>query len=246
MEGPSTTGNRRTITPAVLASALFAAACALIAISFVAARGGLQMPVAGADASAGAPRNSQAATLPTALISPAPSAAATVAPVSTPPSSIPPPSAGPSSQPTSQPTPRETTAPWESVAPGDPLLALPRCPDQPGCFVYQVRRGDTLSGVASRYAIPVTTVVALNPQLSDPGTIVVGDPLYLGRSPFLRLERCPGDAPCWLYTVAPGDRLSTIGGRFGLGVQAILDANPAITDPNAIYSGQVIRLPEPA
>jgi LysM repeat protein len=132
------------------------------------------------------------------------------------------------------------------VAPGDPLLALPRCPDQPGCFVYQVRRGDTLSGVASRYAIPVATVVALNPQLSDPGTVVVGDPLYLGRSPFLRLERCAGDAPCWLYTVAPGDGLATIAFRFGLTVEAILNANPAITDPNAIYSGQVIRLPEPA
>jgi len=242
VEGPSTTGNGRTITPAVLASALFAAACALIAISFVAARGGLQMPVAGAEASTGAPTASQAAALPTALVSPAPSVGATVAPASTPPSSAPPPSSGPSSR----PTPRETTAPWESVAPDDPLLALPGCPDQPGCFVYRVGRGDTLSGVASRYAIPVTTVVALNPQLSDPGTIVVGDPLYLGRSPFLRLERCPGDAACWLYTVAPGDRLSTIAGRFGLGVQAILDANPAITDANAIYSGQVIRLPEPA
>lgn len=242
MEGSSATGNRRTLTPAVIAAALFAAACALVAISFVAARGGLQMPVAGADGSAGAPSGSPVAAVPTPLASPAPSGAATDRPVSPPLSTIPPPSTSPSSR----PTPRSTTPPWESVAPGDPLLALPRCPDQPGCFVYQVRRGDTLSGVASRYAIRVGTVVALNPQLSDPGTVVAGDPLYLGRSPFLRLERCPGGAPCWLYTVAPGDRLSTIAGRFGLGVEAILDANPAITDPNAIYSGQVIRLPEPA
>jgi hypothetical protein len=242
VEGPSTTGNRRTITPAVLASALFAVACALIAISFVAARGGLQMPVAGAVTPVGAATTSPVAVLPTALASPTPSTGVTPAPGATQPSTGPSPSSGPGSP----PTPRPTVAPWESVAPGDPLLALPRCPDQPGCFVYTVRRGDTLSGVASRYAIPVRTVVALNPQLSDPGTVVIGDPLYLGRSPFLRLERCPGDAPCWLYTVAPGDRLSTIAGRFGLGVQAILDANPAITDANAIYSGQVIRLPEPA
>lgn len=245
MEGPSAPRDRRTLTPAVLASALFAAACAIIAISFVAARGGLQMPVAGSEPSASGPT----ATLTGALPTPSATAGPTSEPVPTaPPASIPPPSLPPppSASPTSEPTVAPTTPPWESVAPGDPLLALPPCPDQPGCFMYRVQRGDTLSGIASRYRIPVSTVLALNPELDDRSTIVVGQTLYLGRSPFLRLERCPGNEACWLYVIVPGDGLSTIAGRFGLTVQAILDANPTITNPNAIYSGQVIRLPEPA
>ena len=244
MEGSSAPSERRTVTPAVLASALFAAACAVIAITFVATRGGLQMPVVGGGASPGSPAATSAGALPTAPVAVIPSASAGP---TAPPASIPPPPSvpPPSTSPTAEPPLRPTTPPWESVAPGDPLLALPPCPDQPGCFVYRIQRGDSLSGVASRYAIPVSTVLALNPEIDDPGTIVVGQPLYLGRSPFLRLERCPGDEPCWLYVVVPGDGLSTIAVRFGLTVERILAANPAIADPNAIFSGQVMRLPEP-
>jgi LysM repeat protein len=46
--------------------------------------------------------------------------------------------------------------------------------------------------------------------------------------------------------VQPGDRLSTIADRYGITTEAILAANPTITDPNLISSGQVIRLPHPA
>jgi LysM repeat protein len=125
----------------------------------------------------------------------------------------------------------------------DPLAALPPCPGEPGCHEYLVRRGDTLSSVASRYLVPVSTVLALNPELGDPSTIVVGQVLYLGRDPFARLEPCPDAPECYRYIVRPGDLLSTIAGRFGLTLEAVLAANPSVTDPNAIFSGQVIRLP---
>ena len=238
MEGSSTERDRRTVTPAVLASALFAAACAVFAISFVAARGGLELPVAVVEPSGAPGAPSAGAVLPTIPASPEPSkgTAPTAPPITTPP---------PSPVPTAEPAPGATTPPWASVAPGDPLLALSPCPAQPGCFAYQVQRGDTLSGVASRYGIPVSTVLALNPELADAGTIVVGHPLYLARNPFVRLERCPADDPCWLYTIRPGDALSGIAFRHGLTVDAIVDANPAIATSSEIFSGQVIRLPEP-
>jgi LysM domain. len=147
--------------------------------------------------------------------------------------------------PSAPPSPIPTGGP-PTLDPNDPLLALPVCPGLPGCFEYTIQRGDSLSGVASRYAIPVSTVLALNPEITDPSIVVVGRILYLGRDPFVRLPPCPRALDCSLYTVRPGDRLSTIAGRFGITVDAILAANPQITDPNAIFSGQVIRLPHPA
>lgn len=45
------------------------------------------------------------------------------------------------------------------------------------------------------------------------------------------------------YVVQPGDTLASIARRFGTTVQAILAANPRITDPNLIFVGQVITIP---
>jgi nucleoid-associated protein YgaU len=223
---------RRTLTPAVLAAALFTVACAALAVTFVAARGGLQLPVA--------PGSSQAA-----VATAAPSSAPTVlAPTSAPstgtPITTPVPSA-PSTRPSPTPGATDEPLPTPESTP-DPLAALPGCPGIEGCYEYTVVRGDTLSGVASRYGIPLSTVRALNPELDTADTIVVGQVIYLGRAPQLRLDPCGDADQCYLYVVQPGDGLSTIAARFGLTVEAILDANPQIPNANTIYSGQVIRL----
>ena len=220
----------------MLGSALFAVVCGVLAISFVAARGGLQMPVAPT-------RPAVAIASPGATVAPSPAGQPTSAPATGP-------AIGPSPAPTpAPPTPPASVAPSggpPTLDPSDPLRALPPCPELPGCFEYTIRRGDSLTGVASRYAIPVLTVLALNPEITDPRVVVVGHILYLGRDPFVRLPACPGVPDCSLYTVKPGDRLSTIAGRFGITLAAILVANPSITDPSRIFSGQVIHLPHAA
>jgi phage tail protein X len=149
--------------------------------------------------------------------------------------------ASPTPLPTAIPSPGAPT-----LRPSDPLLALPGCPGLPGCFEYTIQRGDSLTGVAGRYGIPVSTVLALNPEITDPSIVVVGHVLYLGRDPFLRLPPCPDASDCSLYTIRAGDTLSAIASRFSISVAAILAANPSITDPSTIVSGSVIRLPHPA
>jgi hypothetical protein len=242
VDGSISEKNARTLTPAVLASALFVAACAIGAIAFIAARGGLQMPVApGASAAAvasPAPSSAPSLPAPTAAVPTAQAPTATPAPIAT---------GAPSAAPTAVPSdvpPTPSPRPTPAGSP-DPLTALRACPDQPGCYQYVIQRDDSLSGVASRYRIPVRIVLALNPELDDPGTIVVGQILYLGRDPFSRLEPCPVRPNCALYVVKPGDGLSTIAFLFGITVEAILDANPDIDDASTIFSGQVIRLPRP-
>ena len=230
MEGTTGPG-RRTLTPAVLASALFVAACAVFAVTFVAARGGLSMPLAPT-----APPIAQASQAPS--IGAPPTAGPTEAPTSSPAVTAVP-TVGPTVAPTQAPTPTPAGTP-------DPLAALPGCPDQPGCYEYLIERGDTLNAIANRFGVSVEVVLALNPQITDASTIVVGHILYLGRDLFARLPPCDAEPDCSLYTVQPGDRLASIARRFGLTLDAVLAANPEITDPNAIVSGQTIRLPHPA
>jgi LysM domain len=53
----------------------------------------------------------------------------------------------------------------------------------------------------------------------------------------------PAPAPGHAYTVAPGDTLDGIAERFGVTVSALLGANPDITNPNLIDTGQVLQIP---
>jgi LysM repeat protein len=45
------------------------------------------------------------------------------------------------------------------------------------------------------------------------------------------------------YTVQPGETLRSIAAKFGTTWQAIWEINPEISDPNRIYPGQRIRIP---
>lgn len=233
--------DRRTVTPAIVASGIFAAACAVFAVAFVGARGGLEMPVA-----VTAPPAAAASDEPVAPTEPA----ATPVPTAAPQPSVPPITAEPSAPPTLPPTAAPPTAPptvsptsaTPTLAPGDPLLALPACDDHPACREYRVARGDTLSGIISRYRLDIDVLEALNPgRLTDPGLIVVGQLLYLGRDPLARLDPCPGGEACALYVVEAGDSIAEIAARYLLTRDAILEANPGL--PRPIVEGQVIKLP---
>lgn len=238
MEAPSRPAARRTLTPAVLVAALFATACAGVSIAFVAAHGGLEVPGApggsgpvALDSPSAEPGRSDG---PAATLVPAPTASSTN-PLSTPESSVPPAaSVGPSVAP-----------PATAVPSIDPLTALPGCPGHPGCYEYTIRRGDSLSTIGDRWLIGTWILEALNPQVTDPSTIVVGQVLYLGRSPVVRLDACADTPHCYLYVVRAGDRLSVIAGRYGTTTSAILAFNPSISNANQIRTGQVIRLPGP-
>lgn len=237
MEDPIAAPDRRTFTPAIVASAIFAAACAVFAVAFVGAREGLQLPIAETD-----PPVAVASSAPSTPAGPTPTPAATP---TAPPVTLPPATPGPTVPPVTPPPPSAPVAtPYvvPTLEPGDPLLVLDGCPGYPGCFEYVVARGDTLSGIISRYLLDIDILEALNPgRLSDRSLIVVGQLLYLGRDPFARLDPCPNGEACALYVVQSGDSISEIADRYLLTRDAILAANPDM--PRPIQVGQVIKLP---
>ena len=240
MSEPVRVRGRRALTPAVVAAVVFLAVCALTSVSFVVARGGLELPTAstGASAIAEAPSPTPAPDGETLGPSPVASSGAG-SPATSAPTSL-----EPSGTPTPSPTPASESPGPGATPPGtpDPLLALARCPGHPGCYLYTVRRGDTLTEVNDRFGLLLWITRALNPEVGSGEVIVVGQTLYLGRDPEARLDACPDGAPCRLYVVRSGDTLSAIADRFHLSEAAILGLNPGLA-PNAIVTGEVVRLP---
>jgi len=231
MEDQPERRERRILTPAVLASALFVAACGTFAISFVAARGGLQLPTSGTPP-------------PVAVATTEPTVMATSAPLASPE-----PTLAATPEPTVAVTPEPTlapTAPPFALPPfkqNDPLRSLPRCPGHPSCALYVVQRGDTMNRILNRYNLDLDVVLAMNPKIKDPALIVVGQTLYLGRDRFARLDLCPNGDRCFLYVVVKGDSVKEIADRYGITQDAIRGANP--TMPNPIVPGLELKLPYP-
>ena len=113
-----------------------------------------------------------------------------------------------------------------SAGPGNPPPSNP--PPASGQVYYAVK-GDTLRKIAAKFGASVDALLRLNPQISNPNLIYVGQAITV-------------PAAASSYTVQRGDTLRIIANRFGTTVDGLLSLNPKITNPNVIYVGQVIRV----
>ena len=107
-----------------------------------------------------------------------------------------------------------------------------------GPGVYVVRTGDTLYSLAQTYGLTVADLLAANPQIANPNRIEIGDEIRIPGS-----GGADGMGGGSTYVVQPGDTLFRIALNHGTTVQAMMDANPVVTDPTRIYVGQMLVLP---
>ena len=113
-----------------------------------------------------------------------------------------------------------------------------------------VGQGETLSDIADRHGIPVSTIIALN-SLSDPNHVEAGQVLKLSGQ-----SRPGGDAApqtsakplAYSYTpgasehvVRKGESLSAIARGHGIPLSQLIALN-AITDPNNVHAGSTLQL----
>ena len=96
--------------------------------------------------------------------------------------------------------------------------------------------GDTLLKIATRCATTVSALRRANPEIGSGSLIFPGQVLQL-----------PGailgtDGGHFIYIVARGDTLRSLASRFGTTVDALLAANPDITNANVIYEGQRLKV----
>lgn len=118
-----------------------------------------------------------------------------------------------------------------SVAPVPPDPA-------PSPAQYLVRSGDSLFRIARRFGLTVALLQAENPQIVDPNVISVNQVINLVVTPPL-----PPPMDTAQFYVSVGETLLSIARRTGVSLQAIIDANPQIDDPNLIFVGQIINVP---
>jgi LysM repeat protein len=103
---------------------------------------------------------------------------------------------------------------------------------------YIVQKGDTLRKISTRFNSSVDNLLKLNPDITDANVIHEGQRLAVPKA------QIPDTGAGQTYVVQRGDTLRKIATRFGTTVDALLKLNPAITNPDRIYTGQKLVLPD--
>lgn len=104
---------------------------------------------------------------------------------------------------------------------------------------YVVKAGDTLSKIAKQFNTTVDALLKMNPEISNPNFIKVGQTIRLsGASPAPATKTGTNG----YYIVKERDTLSGIAKMFHTTVRSLLALNPGITNPNLIRVGQSIKV----
>jgi LysM repeat protein len=135
------------------------------------------------------------------------------------------------------------------------ILAVPEAWDLPviGLFSgivdeprpYTIQEGETLSAIAAQRGFTLEAVLEANPEISDPNLVAAGDMVFIPPHPANIMPDFNQDEIHGIYVVQEGDTLSEIAINNGTSIDHILEVNQQIDDPNLIFSGQVVAVPEP-
>jgi LysM repeat protein len=109
-----------------------------------------------------------------------------------------------------------------------------------GFNTYIIARGDTLKILATRFNTSMDYLMSLNPDIANANVIYEGQRLIV---PATGGNPTPPPTSSHLYSIKKGDTLKKISAWTNTTVDAILQVNPQITNPDLIYVGQTINLP---
>jgi LysM repeat protein len=103
--------------------------------------------------------------------------------------------------------------------------------------IYEVRPGDTLTGIARRFGLGVEEIRDWNGLGSS--LLIAGDLIRLAPTA-VAIAGATGVES--VYMVRPGDTLTGIAARLGTSINALRESNPD-RDLSVIYPGDQLRVP---
>lgn len=117
-------------------------------------------------------------------------------------------------------------------------MPCPRTRECPvGSLPYLVREGDTLYKIAQSYNTTVQAIMAANVN-TNPYNLNIGQVLCIP----LPNEEYPSCRTTNYYIAQEGDTFFSIGQKFGVNTQEIIDANMGVL-PENIYTGIILCIP---
>lgn len=122
-------------------------------------------------------------------------------------------------------------------APAKAAALSAQLPSEPCGITYTVQPRDTLSTIAEDCVTTVEAILELNPEVTNPNLIFVGQKLQISGS-ISEIDDFPT-----AYTVLPGETLDEIAQLFGISVWTIRRNNPHVWYNNPIYPGLVLYIP---
>ena len=133
-----------------------------------------------------------------------------------------------------------------SLAPSAAISSVP-AGDGTGHFVlYEVKKGDTLGGIAIRHAMRVAELRSANELKDD--KIIVGQKLKVqqpGPRPAVQslvADVEPRDSAPQIHVVSKGETVSELARRYGVTTSELLKTNN-INDPTKVSVGQKLKIP---
>ena len=128
---------------------------------------------------------------------------------------------------------------WNLIYSGN-VLVLPGAilPGTSTYDIYIVKRGDTLRKLADRFDTTAERLLVLNPDIKDANLIYEGQRLAVPIAG--KTDPQPGQS----YIIKRGDTLYKIATRFDTTVGILLELNPQIRNPNLIFAGHRLVLPD--
>jgi LysM repeat protein len=112
-----------------------------------------------------------------------------------------------------------------------------------GVMDYRTQSGDTMSGIAAKFNISLSALEAANPQIADPNKIFPNEIIHVPVSP--GSPHGPTSVPPHVvtYVVQSGDTKGAIAHAHNVSLAALEAANPQVTNPDLIHSGEVLNIP---
>lgn len=106
---------------------------------------------------------------------------------------------------------------------------------------YTVQAGNTLSQIALQFNTTVTEIAGLN-GIRNPNLIYVGEILKIDTTNDLAtITSDKHETNHIIYTIKPGDTLTSIAQKYNVTIQSIINLNNII-NPNLIYAGTRLRI----